>query len=1363
MGIFDRPGGLKRGATGGTRRRSGKRIDRRTARDSLAIEPLESRALLAITVVDPVDGQRLTSPVVLGEWSSSGDYESWTVAHAAGSGVSDGVLTVTAPASGSPVQIVRQDAAAGPNLDRGSFDFLQARLKLPEGFAKDVIFSFGTDTRPGFAADRSFTIPAAQVAADGQWHTYRVDVGLEVWWRDTLQDLRIQPVGGLSAGETVQVDYVEVGDLPGDTLTAYTASLNMAPGVTEATRRSIESKHFVFWWDPAVNPGGRTDFADSGHRALRMLEESYQVYVKVLGLEEPFRYAGDGLRHKINLTTWYGGYWMGGPSMNVDTSGLADENWGNPVPHEFGHVIDSQQAGFLAGGHWESHANFLREAWVNWYAPLFDTHWQSTVDLSPLAWSNYHQDMKRLIYADYRVFTALQHYDADPTLGTRLWSEGLRHQSVYDKVAALLPAGTSVQDVIASTMRRWPMLDFKTRDPMRARLWATPLDRATFDWRTGAVLLPLADQPGWWQVPLERAPEKYAYMVHELSPTGSSVTVTLRGIATIDPTQDWRWSLAAIDGAGNVRYGDLWTPGTHTFTLEPGENRLQLFVMATPGDTSLDLESFFNTKPIGRHIDRLQYPYEVRIVGATPVTGAGERFAAPVEPALGRPHPNGGGWVSNMAFVAATAYVGPNARVLDGAEVTGKARIEDYAVVREQARITESAVVSGYSVVQGGAVVRGNARIRDHALVGGWNTVVQDAALVEGYASLDGATVKDSAIVRGNAFVWAGTLSGTAIADYDYSYAWSFSDGVHFGHYPWGDWFGPYYDSTLTKPRGLVASYRIDEPSGQLLWDEFGAEQAVLRGAPTRVPDATMRSQVLQLDGAGQYALLGRGAADLRTATYGMWVYPSRDRANETLLYFGSGASEFLKLVARDGTGAARLTISVGGRTETLRANVATPLNRWTHVAVTIGGGRGTIFINGVAAGSAALRFRPTDVLGPNDSRSAEPLYLGRGAAGGFFTGRLEDVRVYNVPLTRAEIVAEAARRGSRLGQFFTAAPATFDGGTTARESGVRTGLERTLSAWINPRVADAGQPSAPVIDSRDERSGRTGNGFGIAAGRIVVQLDDSPPWDTGIRVRPGVWQHVAVAFNGTAATVFVNGVATATTTYAADVGSLPSKNYRIGYSQATEDAATRSFFDGQIYDLRIEDRMAQSVAPSAAGIFTKAADVGSPRQAGSTAFAGGSYTLVGGGTGFAGRADAFQFASTALAGDGSIVVRIASLQAGVRAGLMIRDATAANARYVGLVMGPDGGVTLQARTKAGGAVGVTARATAFGPVWLKLTRLGNTFTAFYSTSTTSPSSWTQLGSAIALGLAVGGRAGVAVSSGTAMVTDVAIDHQRPW
>ncbi|NDC53133.1 MAG: hypothetical protein EBZ74_02300 [Planctomycetia bacterium] len=186
--------------------------------------------------------------------------------------------------------------------------------------------------------------------------------------------------------------------------------------------------------------------------------------------------------------------------------------------------------------------------------------------------------------------------------------------------------------------------------------------------------------------------------------------------------------------------------------------------------------------------------------------------------------------------------------------------------MREQARIAGAAVVSGYSVVQG-ASVQGNARIRDHALVSGWNTVVQGDAVVEGYAWLDGGTVKDSAIVRGNASVWGGTLSGTAIADDDYSMMWNDSDGVHCGHYPWGDWFGPYYDSTLAKPRGLVASYRFDEPSGQLLWDECGAEQAVLRGGPARVADATMNSQVLQLNGV-------RGG-DIQCLPNGHWpTYP---------------------------------------------------------------------------------------------------------------------------------------------------------------------------------------------------------------------------------------------------------------------------------------------------------------------------------------------------------------------------------------------------------------------------------------------------------------------------------------------------------
>ena len=215
-----------------------------------------------LVVVDPADGLRLVSSNIYGEWNTAGNFESWTVANAASSSVSGGSLSVTSQSGTSnAVQISLTSIANGSYLDYGNFDYLQIRLQLPVNYNKDVTFSFGTTVNPGFsinpgaANDRSFIIPAAQVAKDGNFHTYRIDLGLVIWWRDTLRNLQIRPLGTTGAGETVNIDYFEVGDLPNDVLTAYTTGLNMAPGVTALTRQSVESKHFVFWWDPAVNPG----------------------------------------------------------------------------------------------------------------------------------------------------------------------------------------------------------------------------------------------------------------------------------------------------------------------------------------------------------------------------------------------------------------------------------------------------------------------------------------------------------------------------------------------------------------------------------------------------------------------------------------------------------------------------------------------------------------------------------------------------------------------------------------------------------------------------------------------------------------------------------------------------------------------------------------------------------------------------------------------------------------------------------------------------------------------------------------------------------------------------------------------------
>ena len=284
------------------------------------------------------------------------------------------------------------------------------------------------------------------MATDGNFHTYRLDLGLVVWWRDTLTDLRIQPLGTTGAGETASIDYVEAGDMPGDVLTVYTTNLNMAPGVTAATRQSVESKHFVFWWDPAVNPGGQTNLTTCSATLCECWRNHIRSITKCSVITNRSTMFPATARYKVNLTTWYSGYWMGGPYLNVDTSGLQDEGWGNPVPHEYAHVIDGQQPGYLVGGHWESHANYVREARTNWFAPFFASNSQSTMDLNPAGLVELPPGCKTPHLLRLPNFSGnpglcriLWILDAD--LAVQLWSLGSQNMTVYDKLASLLPAG----------------------------------------------------------------------------------------------------------------------------------------------------------------------------------------------------------------------------------------------------------------------------------------------------------------------------------------------------------------------------------------------------------------------------------------------------------------------------------------------------------------------------------------------------------------------------------------------------------------------------------------------------------------------------------------------------------------------------------------------------------------------------------------------------------------------------------------------------------------------------------------------------------------------------------------------------------
>jgi aryl-phospho-beta-D-glucosidase BglC (GH1 family) len=189
------------------------------------------------------------------------------------------------------------------------------------------------------------------------------------------------------------------------------------------------------------------------------------------------------------------------------------------------------------------------------------------------------------------------------------------------------------------------------------------------------------------------------------------------------------------------------------------------------------------------------------------------------------------------------------------------------------------------------------------------------------------------------------------------------------------------------------------------------------------------------------------------------------------------------------------------------------------------------------------------------------------------------------------------------------------------------------------------------------------------------------------------------------------------------------------------------------------------AVRPNALPSKWSDADIGPPNPTGWASYDGssGTWSVAGGGADIWNTADQFNFASRSATGDFSIVARIGGMSGTAdyaKAGLMIRDGTSAGAAYAFAFLTPNNGKAGEganfefrpsagAASQGGGSVaGITA------PQWLKLSRAGNTFTAYYSSNGTT---WSQLGftqtiamsATLSIGLAVDANSGTAVNAAT--------------
>lgn len=165
-----------------------------------------------------------------------------------------------------------------------------------------------------------------------------------------------------------------------------------------------------------------------------------------------------------------------------------------------------------------------------------------------------------------------------------------------------------------------------------------------------------------------------------------------------------------------------------------------------------------------------------------------------------------------------------------------------------------------------------------------------------------------------------------------------------------------------------------------------------------------IHGHVLDLNGTNQYAWLPPGAGYCQTvAAVVNW---RGGGAWQRIFDFGFDTSRTFMLTPASGNNVLRCDLNPGGNLQTLQWNQPLPTNVWTHVAVTLDGSRGILYVNGApVATNTTMNQLPGDVR-------MQTNHLGRSkfVADPYFNGQFASFRVYGRALSAAEIVAPLPR-----------------------------------------------------------------------------------------------------------------------------------------------------------------------------------------------------------------------------------------------------------------------------------------------------------------------------------------------------------------
>ena len=287
---------------------------------------------------------------------------------------------------------------------------------------------------------------------------------------------------------------------------------------------------------------------------------------------------------------------------------------------------------------------------------------------------------------------------------------------------------------------------------------------------------------------------------------------------------------------------------------------------------------------------------------------------------------------------------------------------------------------------------------------------------------------------------------------------------------------GLYADATLA-----ISVFPFSQRSGYLFdgnaTDSVGSFPGTIAGTPTYSSGRT--GQAISLDGANDYVTLPNGAASYHEISISTWVYWNGGGNFQHIFDFGNSTSQYLYLTPNTGSGM-RFKITNGASSQQVDYATALPIGRWVHVAVTLSGSTGTLYINGTAVATNNAFTLAPDAFNPShnyigNSQFSDPL----------FNGQIDDFRIYNYALSAAEV-------GGIVASIPPPTPGSVSasGGNGSSQVSLSWGVASGATSYSVKRSISPGGSYTPIYTGTATSYADTSGNPGVTYYYIVVAVN---------------------------------------------------------------------------------------------------------------------------------------------------------------------------------------------------------------------------------------------------------------------------------